>query len=160
VGATANLDSSCARRLGAAAGRDDRSRLPPPPGSQRIAEISWRRAKSAELAGFCAAAQSLRLVNWISLAVSVLLSLGLEISFPGNGDRRLQRLSSNGRRGSLYPLDLAIPHEKMAAALCLGHPQRWPERQRVVVSGERPEGLPARHQIHIDTLPAAARARQ
>src|SRR5262245_3230698 len=72
--------------------------LPGPPGSPRFAEISRRLANSPELAGFRAAARSLQSANWISVPVSVLLSLGLEITFPGNGDRRPQRLGSNGRR--------------------------------------------------------------
>jgi hypothetical protein len=69
--------------------------LPGPPGSPAFAEISRRLMNTPELAGFREAARSLQLANWISVPVSVLLSLGLEVSFPGNGDRERQRPGSN-----------------------------------------------------------------
>ena len=58
------------------------ARLPGPPRSRTLTEISPVLAKSPELAGLRAGAWSMRAAKWIPTAISVPLSLASKFRFP------------------------------------------------------------------------------
>ena len=85
--------------------------MPGPPRIPAFGEISPRVANGPELAAHAGGAWSLQTSSWIWEAVSALLSLGLEIPFPGGGARCRQRPGSNPelRRGKSEHLMLPRP---------------------------------------------------